>query len=105
MTEIRLPDGSIRSFEESVSQSNTSNTHRPPMKKPPKDPIKSLQLDLFSHFVTNDLSQVSNTVELWERIPKYFFTTKQAEKLRTIDGLAKPYKWTYKENGIARKVM
>lgn len=81
------------------SQSNTSNTHRPPMKKPPKDPIKSLQLDLFSHFVTNDLSQVSNTVELWERIPKYFFTTKQAEKLRTIDGLAKPYKWTYKENG------
>lgn len=69
------------------------------MKKPPKDPIKSLQLDLFSHFVTNDLSQVSNTVELWERIPKYFFTTKQAEKLRTIDGLAKPYKWTYKENG------
>ena len=63
------------------------------MKKPPKDPIKSLQLDLFSQFVTNDQSQVSNTIELWERIPKYFFTAKQVEKLRTIDGLAEPYEW------------
>ena len=69
------------------------------MKKPPKDPIKSLQLDLFSQFVTNDLSKVSNTIELWERIPKYFFTAKQVEKLRTTDGLAKPYEWTYTENG------
>lgn len=69
------------------------------MKKPPKDPIKSLQLDLFSQFVTNDQSQVSNTIELWERIPKYFFTTKQVEKLRTDKGLAEPYKWTYTENG------
>ena len=68
------------------------------MKKPPKDPIKSLQLDLFSQFVTNDQSQVSNTIELWERIPKYFFTAKQVEKLRTIDGLAKPYEWSYTEN-------
>jgi len=69
------------------------------MKKPPKDPIKSLQLDLFSQFVTNDQSQVSNTIELWERIPKYFFTAKQVEKLRTIDGLAEPYEWAYTENG------
>ena len=68
------------------------------MKKPPKAPIKSLQLELFSQFVTNDLSQVSNTIELWERIPKYFFTSKQVEKLRTIDGLAKPFEWAYKEN-------
>ncbi len=69
------------------------------MKKPPKEPIKSLQLDLFSQFVTNDQSQVSNTVELWERIPKYFFTAKQVEKLRTDKGLAEPYKWSYVENG------
>ena len=69
------------------------------MKKPPKDPIKSLQLDLFSQFVTNDLSQVSNTIELWERIPKYFFTAKQVEKLRTPTGHADPYEWKYTENG------
>jgi len=69
------------------------------IKKPPKDHIKSLQLDLFSQFVTNDKSQVSNTIELWERIPKYFFTAKQVEKLRTDKGLAEPYKWKYIENG------
>ena len=74
------------------------------MKKPPKDPIKSLQLDLFSHFVTNDLSQVSNTIELWERIPKYFFTAKQVEKLRTPTGHADPYEWKYTENGNAYTV-
>ncbi len=69
------------------------------IKKPPKDHIRSLQLDLFSQFVTNDKSQVSNTIELWERIPKYFFTAKQVEKLRTDKGLAEPYEWKYMENG------
>ncbi len=69
------------------------------IKKPPKDHIKSLQLDLFSQFVTNNQSQVSNTIELWERIPKYFFTAKQVEKLRTDKGLAEPYEWKYMENG------
>ena len=65
------------------------------MKKPPEKYIKSVQLDLFSQFVTNDKSEVSNTVEMWESIPKYFFTPKQVSKLRTIDGLAKPYQWNY----------
>ena len=72
-----------------------------PEKRPPKEPIKSAQLDLFSQFITNDKSTVSNTVEIWESIPKYFFTPKQAEKLRTADGLAKPYQWEYEYNGIS----
>ena len=76
-----------------------SKTRYKLVKKPPEKFIKSLQLDLFSQFVTNDQSQVSNTIELWERIPKYFFTAKQVEKLRTIDGLAEPYEWAYTENG------
>ncbi len=80
------------------SKSNRSDSHKMPTKKPPKDHIKSVQLDLFSQFVTNNQSQVSNTVELWERIPKYFFTTKQVEKLRTDKGLAEPYEWIYTEN-------
>jgi len=41
-------------------------------KQPPALPIKSPQYDLFSQFVTNDESEVSNTVEVWESIPKYF---------------------------------
>ena len=60
------------------------------VKKPPEKYIKSLQLDLFSQFVTNDKSEVSNTDEIWESIPKYYFTPKQDEKLRTKTGQADP---------------
>jgi len=70
-------------------------------KKPPKEPIKSVQLNLFSQFVTNDESEVSNTVEVWESIPKYFFTPKQVEKLRTATGHADPYKLEYSYDGIS----
>lgn len=69
-------------------------------KKPPTKAIKSPQMDLFQQFVTNDPESVSNTVELWESIPKYFFTPQQAEKLRTAEGLAKPYEQPYKFRGI-----
>lgn len=69
-----------------------------PAKKPPKSHIKSLQLDLFCQFVTNNKNQVSNSIEIWDRIPKYFLTAKQAEKLRTEKGLAEPYEWKYSEN-------
>lgn len=72
-----------------------------PVKKPPEKYTKSVQLDLFSQFVTNAKSEVSNTVEVWESIPKYFFTPKQVSKLRTTDGLAKPYQWKYSYNGSA----
>lgn len=71
-----------------------------PIKKPPKELIQSVQFDLFSQFITNDPSKVSNTVEVWESIPKYFFTPKQVEKLRTDSGLAKPYKLSYIYNDI-----
>ena len=67
--------------------------------KPPKNPVKSIQLDLFGQFVTNDKSEVSNTVEVWESIPKYFFSPRQVEKLRTTTGHANPYKWHYSYNG------
>lgn len=70
----------------------------PPKKKdkqPPTAPIKSPQYDLFSQFVSNDDRYISNTVEVWEAIPKYFFTAKQTEKLRTATGHADPFKWEY----------
>lgn len=73
---------------------------KPPATVPPSTPIKSIQYDLFALFVTNEPNSVSNTVELWESIPKYFFTPKQVEKLRTADGLAKPCKWEYSYNGF-----
>jgi len=71
-----------------------------PKKSPPAVSIKSPQYDLFSQFVTNDQSTVSNTVEFWESIPKYFFSPGQIKKLRTKTGHADPYKWDYTHNGI-----
>lgn len=69
-------------------------------KTPPTEPIKSLQYDLFAHFITNDQVDTSNAVEVWESIPKYFFSPQQIKKLRTESGLAEPYKWNYTYDGI-----
>lgn len=69
-------------------------------KQAPALSIQSPQYDLFTQFVTNDESIVSNTVEVWESIPKYFFTPKQVQKLRTPTGHANPYKWAYRYNNI-----
>ncbi len=64
----------------------------------------SPQFDLFKRFVTNDTSEVSNTVELWESIPKYILTPAQVKKLRNADGLAKPFKWEYQSGGKVCRV-
>jgi len=64
-------------------------------KKPPSLPIKSVQFNLFAQFVTNDMAEVSNTIEYWENIPKYFLNSKQQDKLRTPEGLAHPYSYHY----------
>jgi len=66
-----------------------------PLKKPPKEAIKSVQMDLFRNFIANDLSEVSNTVEFWESIPKYFLNEKQQQKKREPSGLAKPFDYPY----------
>lgn len=67
-------------------------------------PVKTIQYDLFSSFLSNEPESVSNTAELWESIPKYIFTAKQVEKLRTKDGLAQEFSWTYFYNNEEFKV-
>ena len=64
-------------------------------KRPPEQSKKSIQFDLFGKFIANNTDEIRNTIELWEGIPKYFFTTALIEKLRTADGLAKPFSWEY----------
>ncbi|MGH1472647.1 MAG: hypothetical protein ACRBCS_15810 [Cellvibrionaceae bacterium] len=61
---------------------------------------KSLQFELFQTFVTNDDAEVSNAIELWEGIPKYFFTPQKMESLRTPKGHADPYKWDFNYNNL-----
>lgn len=64
-------------------------------KRPPEKTSKSIQFDLFGKFLSNNPDEVSNTIEIWESIPKYFFTPTLMDKLRSEDGLAKPYTWEY----------
>jgi len=74
-------------------QSEVKENHM--VKLPPSTAMKSLQYDLFSFYVANDLNEVSSTVEFWDSIPKYFLTAKQIEKLRTSTGHADPYEHEY----------
>ena len=70
----------------------------PPTKNPPNKEIKSIQFDLFGEFHENDKNKVSNTIELWERIPKYF-PARTLEKLRPEKGQPDPFEWEYTEGG------
>jgi hypothetical protein len=54
-----------------------------------------LQHDLFREFLSNDPEEFSNTVELWERIPKYFLSPEEQKNLRGSNGLAQPYVYSY----------
>jgi len=65
------------------------------LKKPPSLSSKSFQMDLFSEFLANDESEFSNTVDLWERIPKYFLSPQEQKTLRTNEGLAQSYSQDY----------
>ena len=74
-------------------------------KKPPNQFTKSLQYDLFTRFVANDGDLVSNTIELWQRIPKYIFTARQVAKLRNIDGYAEPFEKEFIFNKVNYSVL
>jgi hypothetical protein len=75
-----------------------------PFKKPPGASIQSVQYDLFTTFLTNGQGAVSNALEVWDGIPKYFLTPAQQEKLRTERGHADPYDWEYIYDGKPCKV-
>lgn len=80
---------------------STSSLHkRVECKTPPDTAPESIQYDLFTWFLANKPDDVSNTIEVWESIPKYFFTPKQVNKLRLPSGHADPYKWEYMRKDI-----
>jgi len=69
------------------------------IKTPPRNPIKSLEHELFSDFLMTGENELSNTVDLWESIPKYFLSPQEQKTLRTAEGLAKPYSQAYTLRG------
>jgi hypothetical protein len=57
---------------------------------PSVDAFKSVQLDLFQSFLCNtneEEDKLSNTIELWDNIPKYSLSQQAMNKLRTKEGL------------------
>ena len=88
----------------SDDEKKKNNVIRLEHKSPPKEWEISKQLDLFGQFVTNDKSKVSNTIEFWDSIPKFFLNSKQQEKLRTKEGLANSYIKKYEKDGQEYKI-
>lgn len=62
----------------------TESSTMPPKKAPPA-PVKSAQFDLFTSFF-GDSKDLSNTIELWDAIPKYCVSQKQQNHLRDEKG-------------------
>jgi hypothetical protein len=57
---------------------------------PSIDSFKAVQLDLFQSFLCNtdeEEDKLSNTIELWDNIPKYSLSQQAMNKLRTKEGL------------------
>lgn len=59
-------------------------------KMPPKDLANSRQYDLFTSFF-GDPKDLSNTIELWDSIPKYAVTARQQNALRDDSGRLPPH--------------
>ena len=52
--------------------------------------FKSMQTDLFQNFLVNNDAEkepLSNTIELWDRLPKYSVSQVEQNKIRTKEGL------------------
>jgi hypothetical protein len=52
--------------------------------------FKSMQTDLFQSFLVNndaELEPLSNTIDLWDRLPKYSVSQVEQNKIRTKEGL------------------
>ena len=54
-------------------------------KKPPSASIQSVQYDLFTSFL-GEKEKLSNTIELWDSIPKFYVTREKQNKLRDEKG-------------------
>ena len=53
-----------------------------PRKSPPESVDKNKQYDLFTTFFSKDQRDLSNTIELWDAIPKYAVSPRQQNASR-----------------------
>ena len=58
-----------------------------PRKTPPESVDKNKQYDLFTTFFSKDPRDLSNTIELWDAIPKYAVSPRHRTPAGTILGV------------------
>ncbi len=72
--------------------------NRTTTKKPPEKLSKSRQYDLFSTFF-GEVPELSNTIELWDAIPKYAVSARMQNNKRNADGRLPVYEQSFVYSG------
>jgi len=84
-----------------LAQGPKTTKIRPLIKHPEKDAFESAQLTLFQTFLCNtqdERDHLSNTIELWDSVPKYFCSRQRMTKSRDANGFLPTLTWTFKYN-------
>jgi hypothetical protein len=81
-----------------AAKAQTWQLHRPPR----KSSFSGVQLSLFQSFLYNtdgERDKLSNTIEFWDGVPKYFVSRKEMHNLRTTDGFLPKVERTFQHGG------
>lgn len=69
------------------------------IEKPPVGAPQTLQYDLFTDFYhTASSKDISNSIEIWDSIPKYFMPQKEQAKIRAENGTLEPLERSFQVN-------
>jgi len=83
-----------------LSQQNKNKNKKPVKKrKPPAASIKSLEYDLFGRYL-GDQDSLSNTIELWDGIPKYFVAKQAQDRQRDDKGRLSVLEHAFQYKGV-----
>ena len=79
-----------------------------PVPKPGEAAFKNQQIDLFQSFMCNtsaERERLSNTIDLWDNIPRYSFSRQAMVKMRTDKGFLDLLKLDFNYKGMALKAI
>lgn len=82
-----------------MSSRKTKDVSTPP---PREDAFAGVQLSLFQSFLCNtedERAKLSNTIEFWDGVPKYFVSRKEMHALRNQDGFLPRAERTFQHGG------
>jgi hypothetical protein len=87
----------MSALEEKARQGRGINRRSAEGKSPPKEVPKTVQMELFSSFFqTAECGELSNTIELWDAIPKFYVDKHEQNRLRTKEGFLPTLKRSFR---------